>query len=95
MKYRCPTCGYIYDEEETGVKFADLPDDWECPICGEPKSEFVAIIVYVIAGSIFGDPIDWYSYVFAAIDAIILVYLLVSKDPFRQLGKDSKEAEFA
>ncbi|AMK14003.1 iron transporter FeoB [methanogenic archaeon mixed culture ISO4-G1] len=56
---------------------------------------FVAIIVYVIAGSIFGDPIDWYSYVFAAIDAIILVYLLVSKDPFRQLGKDSKEAEFA
>ncbi len=43
MKYRCPTCGYIYDEEETGVKFADLPDDWECPICGEPKSEFVAM----------------------------------------------------
>jgi rubredoxin len=25
------------------VKFADLPDDWECPICGEPKSEFVAM----------------------------------------------------
>ena len=43
MKYRCGLCGYIYDEEETGVKFADLPDDWECPICGEPKSEFVAM----------------------------------------------------
>jgi rubredoxin len=41
MKYRCPMCGYIYDEDETGVKFADLPDDWECPVCGEPKSEFV------------------------------------------------------
>lgn len=41
MKYRCPTCGYIYDEEKMGVKFTDLPDDWECPVCGEPKSEFV------------------------------------------------------
>jgi len=40
MKYRCNTCGYIYDEEEEGVPFADLPDDWICPICGEPKSEF-------------------------------------------------------
>lgn len=40
MKYRCPLCGYIYDEEKEGVKFADLPDDWCCPVCGEPKSEF-------------------------------------------------------
>ncbi|MBE6528781.1 MAG: rubredoxin [Thermoplasmata archaeon] len=43
MKYRCPVCGYIYDEEKMGVKFEDLPDDWECPICGEPKSEFKPI----------------------------------------------------
>lgn len=40
MKYRCGTCGYIYDEEEEGVLFADLPEDWICPVCGEPKSEF-------------------------------------------------------
>lgn len=40
MKYRCPLCGYIYDEEKEGVKFADLPDNWCCPVCGEPKSEF-------------------------------------------------------
>mgnify|MGYP002676595531 FL=1 len=40
MKYRCPLCGYIYDEDEQGVKFEDLPDDWCCPVCGEPKSEF-------------------------------------------------------
>jgi rubredoxin len=40
MKYRCATCGNIYDEEERGVPFADLPDDWTCPICGEPKSEY-------------------------------------------------------
>ncbi len=40
MKYRCGMCGTIYDEEKTGIKFEDLPDDWECPVCGEPKSEF-------------------------------------------------------
>ena len=40
MKYRCPLCGYIYDEEKEGVKFADLSDDWCCPVCGEPKEEF-------------------------------------------------------
>ena len=40
MKYRCPTCGHIYDEEERGVPFSELPDDWICPICGEPKSGF-------------------------------------------------------
>jgi len=39
-RYKCPTCGYIYDEEQEEVKFDDLPDDWECPICGEKKSEF-------------------------------------------------------
>ena len=43
MKYRCNTCGYIYDEDEEGVSFADLPDDWICPICGEPKSEFCPV----------------------------------------------------
>lgn len=43
MKYRCPLCGYTYDEEKEGVKFADLPDDWCCPVCGEPKSEFTLV----------------------------------------------------
>lgn len=40
MKYRCSTCGYIYDEEKEGVKFADLPDNWSCPVCGEGKEGF-------------------------------------------------------
>ncbi len=39
MKYEC-TCGYIYDEEAEGVKFEDLPDDYECPICGLGKDAF-------------------------------------------------------
>lgn len=25
MKYICELCGWVYDEEETGVKFEDLP----------------------------------------------------------------------
>ena len=48
-KWKCSVCGYIYDEEKgdplagasPGTKFADLPDDWTCPVCGAPKSEFV------------------------------------------------------
>ena len=36
----CKICGYVYDEEKTGVKFEDLPDDWVCPLCKHPKSDF-------------------------------------------------------
>ncbi len=39
-KYKCPACGYVYDESEEHVKFRDLPDDWVCPVCGTEKSEF-------------------------------------------------------
>ncbi|MFW6040272.1 MAG: rubredoxin [Thermoplasmatota archaeon] len=47
-KYRCTVCGYIYDPEkgdptqdiEPGTPFEDLPDDWLCPVCGAPKSDF-------------------------------------------------------
>ncbi len=47
-KWKCKVCGYIYDEElgdsESGIppgtKFEDLPEDWVCPLCGAPKSEF-------------------------------------------------------
>jgi len=40
MKYRCTICGYEYDEAKEGTAFADLPDNWECPLCGAPKSAF-------------------------------------------------------
>jgi flavin reductase (DIM6/NTAB) family NADH-FMN oxidoreductase RutF/rubredoxin len=47
-KYRCTVCGYIYDPElgdpdggiAPGTSFEDIPDDWECPVCGAAKSEF-------------------------------------------------------
>jgi len=42
-KFKCPVCGYIYDEAVESVKFSDLPDDWVCPVCGTEKSDFVEI----------------------------------------------------
>lgn len=48
MKYVCTLCGYEYDpavgDPENGIAagtaFEDLPDDWTCPLCGAPKSDF-------------------------------------------------------
>lgn len=40
MKYVCPVCGYIYDEEKEGVLFSALPDSWVCPLCGARKEVF-------------------------------------------------------
>ncbi len=47
-RYICEVCGWTYDEESQrelgipfGVEFEDLPDDFECPICGVGKDQFV------------------------------------------------------
>ncbi|MDY6407106.1 MAG: flavin reductase [Pseudomonadota bacterium] len=37
-KWVCSICGYTYDGE---IPFEELPEDWVCPLCGEPKSVFV------------------------------------------------------
>ena len=47
-KYVCSICGYVYDPEQgdpdngvaPGTKFEDVPDDWECPVCGASKDDF-------------------------------------------------------
>lgn len=47
-KYVCTVCGYIYDEAigdpdngvSAGTKFEDVPEDWVCPLCSVPKSNF-------------------------------------------------------
>jgi len=47
-KWVCTICGYVYDpaqgdpdnDVEAGTAFEDIPDDWECPICGAPKDDF-------------------------------------------------------
>jgi rubredoxin-NAD+ reductase len=48
QQYICHACGYIYDEAEgdpdsglvAGTRFADIPHDWSCPLCGVTKSDF-------------------------------------------------------
>jgi flavin reductase (DIM6/NTAB) family NADH-FMN oxidoreductase RutF/rubredoxin len=47
----CDVCSYEYDpavgDESQGIPpgtpFADLPDDWVCPICAAAKSEFISM----------------------------------------------------
>ena len=39
--YVCSICGYVYDPaDNAGVAFEDLPDDWRCPRCKQPKEKF-------------------------------------------------------
>ena len=48
MKHVCDVCGGVYDEElgspeggiAPGTKFEDLPEDFECPLCGVGKDSF-------------------------------------------------------
>ncbi len=47
-KYKCRSCGYVYDPEvgdllsgiEPGTPFEEVPGDWVCPLCGVRKMEF-------------------------------------------------------
>ncbi len=40
-KYICSICGYVYDPaEHDGIAFEDLPEDWKCPRCKQPKDKF-------------------------------------------------------
>jgi len=39
-RWQCGLCTHVYDESKESVRWADLPDDWVCPICGSPRSAF-------------------------------------------------------
>ena len=47
-KYICDICGYEYDNEKgepernipAGTLWDDIPEDWLCPVCDAPKSDF-------------------------------------------------------
>ena len=41
MRYVCPLCGEVYDEEKTDTPFADLPENWACPLCYAPRNSFL------------------------------------------------------
>ena len=38
-KYDCTICGYVHDEQQEGP-FGELPDDYQCPICGAGADVF-------------------------------------------------------
>ena len=47
-KYVCTVCGYVYDEAAgdpdngiaEGTVWADVPEDYVCPLCGVGKDQF-------------------------------------------------------
>lgn len=49
----CVVCGFVYDEAlglpdegiPPGTRWADIPDDWQCPECGVSKADFEMVEV--------------------------------------------------
>ena len=42
MNIECSVCGHVYDEDAEGTPWSELPDYWECPVCGADRSYFEA-----------------------------------------------------
>jgi rubredoxin len=50
-RYQCKVCGYVYDPQEgdpdsgilPGTPFENIPDSWQCPVCGVTKADFAPI----------------------------------------------------
>ena len=40
MRYKCPVCGYIFDEEKEGIPFSEFKG---CPVCGVAADQFILI----------------------------------------------------
>ena len=48
QKYICEVCGWIYDPAigdadggiDPGTPFEEIPNDWQCPVCGAKKEDF-------------------------------------------------------
>lgn len=55
-QYICRACGLIYDEEvgdpdsglAPGTRFKEIPEDWECPLCGVTKADFEPYVALAI-----------------------------------------------
>lgn len=51
QQWVCLLCGWVYDEAEglpeegiaPGTKWADVPDDWRCPLCDVGKEDFAMV----------------------------------------------------
>jgi rubredoxin-NAD+ reductase len=57
LQYICHACGLIYDEAlgdpdsglAPGTRFADIPEDWSCPLCGVTKADFTLYLATSLA----------------------------------------------
>lgn len=64
-QFICRACGLIYDEQlgdpdsgiAAGTRFADIPDDWVCPLCGVVKADFEPYEVVSVAQLSGGAPL--------------------------------------
>lgn len=51
-QFLCRACGWIYDEKlgdpdgglPAGTRYEDIPEDWQCPLCGVTKRDFELFI---------------------------------------------------
>lgn len=49
--WRCIVCDFVYEEAKgmpeegisPGTAWQDVPEDWTCPDCGAPKSDFIMV----------------------------------------------------
>ncbi|QGZ30222.1 FAD-dependent oxidoreductase [Stutzerimonas stutzeri] len=59
-RFICRACGLIYDEAlgdpdsglAPGTRFEDIPDDWECPLCGVTKLDFEPYVMREAPGTV-------------------------------------------
>lgn len=64
-QFICRACGLIYDEQlgdpdsgiAAGTRFADIPDDWVCPLCGVEKADFEPYEVVSVMPMSGGTPV--------------------------------------
>lgn len=65
-QYICRACGLIYDEEKgdadsglaPGTRFEDIPEDWECPLCGVTKRDFEPYLISTAPSGYRAAPVD-------------------------------------
>ncbi len=59
-RWECEVCGYVYDEQQEGVAWAALAEDWECPACGAAKGQFAPLVSAASAPAVEApDPGDY------------------------------------
>lgn len=50
-QFYCQVCGHVFDEAlgdpdagiAPGTRWEDVPQDWCCPDCGVPKSDYLEV----------------------------------------------------